>query len=76
MRNSSYLFNKYIKALEQLRETTDTRPALEFYTDLLATKIKDRSGLLLGKRFQLPPEEQIPFVRLFSRANSVLKEFI
>lgn len=71
-----YLFNKYIKALEQLREATDTRATQEFYIDLLATKIKDRPGLILGRRFQLPPEERSSFVGLFSQANSVLKEFI
>ena len=43
--------------------------------DLLATKIEDRPGLILSRRFQLPPEERFAFVGLFSRANSVLKEF-
>jgi len=70
-----YLFNKHIKALEQLREATGAREVQEFYLDLLATKIKDRPGLILSRRFHLPLEEQAAFVELFSRANSVLKEF-
>lgn len=71
-----YPFNKYIQALEQLREAIDSRPTHEFYLDLLATGIKDRPGLILGKRFQLPQEERATFVGLFSRTNSVLKEVI
>lgn len=71
-----YLFNKHIEALEQLREVTDAQEVQEFYLDLLMTRIKDRPGLILSRRFQLPPEEQAAFIGLFSRANSVLKEFI
>ncbi len=70
-----YLFNKHIEALEQLRKATDSRAVHEFYLDLLASKIKDRPGLILSRRFHLPLEEQVTFVELFSRANSVLKEF-
>lgn len=70
-----YLFNKHIKALEQLRGATGAGEAQDFYLDLLATEIKDRPGLILSRRFQLPPEERVAFVGLFSRANSVLKEF-
>jgi hypothetical protein len=71
-----YPFNKYIRALEQLREAIDSRPTQDFYLDLLATEIKDRPGLILSRRFQLPPGEQATFVKLFSQTNSVLKEFI
>lgn len=72
----AYTFNEYIEALEQLREASASRAAQEFYLDLLATEIKDRPGLILGRNFQLPQEERGAFVRLFSQANSVLKEFI
>lgn len=71
-----YTFNEYIEALEGLREVIDARPSEEFYVDLLATAIKSRPGLILGRRFQLPPGEQNAFVLLFSQANSVLKEFL
>lgn len=71
-----YLFNKHIGALEQLREVTGARKIQDFYLDLLMTRIKNRPGLILSRRFQLPPEEQAAFIGLFSRANSVLKEFI
>lgn len=71
-----YLFNKHIKALEQLREATGASEIQKFYLNLLATKIKDRPSSILGERFHLPPEERGAFIRLFSQANSVLKEFI
>ncbi len=71
-----YVFNRYIVELEHLREATGTTSLRTFYLNLLSTKIKDRAGFILSSRFQLPREEQAAFVRLFSTANSVLREFI
>lgn len=72
----SHTFNEYVEALERLREAADLRTSQEFYFDLLATEIKNRPGLILSRRFQLPQEERETFFRLFSQANSVLKEFL
>ena len=71
-----YTFNEYIEALEQLRQATSASASREFYVDLLATEIKNRPGLILSRRSQLPQDERDAFVRLFSQTNSVLKEFL
>ncbi len=71
-----YPFNNYIEALELLRAFQDARPVETFYLELLATEIKERPGLVLGKGLQLPQSQQTAFVQLFSRANSILKEFL
>ncbi len=71
-----HTFNEYVEALERLREATDSRTSQEFYCELLATEIKNRPGLILSRRFQLPQGERETFLRLFSQANSVLKEFL
>ncbi len=71
-----YVFNRYIETLEHLREAIGTTSLQTFYITLLSTKIKDRAGFILSSRFQFPLEEQAAFVKLFSTANSVLKEFI
>ncbi len=69
-----YPFNEYIQVLEQLRIALGPQPIQDFYLTLLATEIKNRPGLILNKRIQLRQDKRYAFIRLFSRANSVLKE--
>lgn len=72
-REERHEYNKYIDQLQLLRQSLD-HEELPFFLDLLRMPIRKRpafvlrQGLLLGK-------ERSDFVRLFSAANSVLKDF-
>ena len=68
-------YNKYIDALERLRLELNL-PAEGFYMRLLKTPIKERSSFILGLGNQLSNQERITFLRVFSAANSILKDFV
>ena len=68
-------YNKYIDALERLRLNLEL-PAEEFYMSLLKTPIKERSSFVFGLGNQLSSHERITFFRVFSAANSILKDFV
>src|SRR5262249_34681282 len=67
-----HLYNSYIDALEELR-TFLGLPSESFYLDLLRTPLRARPSFIFGIGNARSGPERFEFVRLFSRANSVLK---
>ena len=71
---SAYSFNKYIRAIELLRNALGREDEQEFYLTLLATEIKRRHNLIFSLGNRLPGLQRIAFMAVFSEANSILKD--
>lgn len=71
---AAYSFNKYIRAIELLRNALGREDQQEFYLSLLATEIKQRHNLIFGLGNRLPGRQRSAFMAVFSEANSVLKD--
>lgn len=67
-----HLYNRYLTALEELQVATGM-PERQFYVDLLALPIRDRSTAIYALSGKMPREQRHSFLLAFSRANSVLK---
>lgn len=69
-------FNPYIEALEEIRialkgEGIPDEPRT-FYTNLLATPIRERPGYIIGLGYQRIDLPRVAFIRAFSAANALL----
>ena len=71
---SAYSFNKYIRAIELLRNALGREDEQEFYIILLATEIKRRHNLIFSLGNRLPSPQRTVFMAVFSEANSILKD--
>jgi len=68
-----HLYNRYITALETLREELAlTEPV--FYRNLLATPLAARPGYVYGLGSQFAPQGRRAFLEACSKANAVLRE--
>ena len=74
LREQRHQYNKYIKQLDLLRQALDYDEP-QFFLDLLKVSIRERPGFIFGQGNLLLDQERVRFVRLFSSANSVLKDF-
>ncbi len=72
-REERHEYNKYIDQLQLLRQALNVED-LPFFLDLLRIPIRKRPAFVLGQGLLLG-EKRSSFVRLFSAANSVLKDF-
>ena len=71
--DAEHRYNRYITALETLRVFLNAEP-LEFYYSLLHIPIRERPVYMLQRSRSLDSEKRKEFLRLFSVANSVLKQ--
>ncbi len=67
-------YNKYIEVLISLSQALNYDEA-QFFHDLLKMPISQRPTFVFGLGNQLPGQKRIDFFRLFSVANSVLKDY-
>ncbi len=70
----SHSYNRYVDALEMIREALGIADATSFYLALLATPINDRPAYVHGLGRRLMRGDYVRFVRLFSASHSALKE--
>ena len=76
IRELKHHFNPYIEALEEIRialkgEGVPDNPHT-FYTNLLATPMKERPGYILSLGYQRIALPRVAFVHAFSAANALL----
>lgn len=67
------LYSEYVSALGNLQAIVG-QGQIQFYLDLLAAPIRDRSAAVYGLGRTLPASEYRPFVRVFAAGNAVLRK--
>ncbi len=71
---TQHQYNKYIEALTSLSQALNYIEA-QFFHDLLKMPIGQRPTFVFGLGNQLPGQKRVDFFRLFSVANSLLKDY-
>ena len=71
---TQHQYNKYIEVLISLSQTLNYTEE-QFFYDLLKMPIRQRPTFVFGLGNQLPGQKRIDFFRLFSVANSLLKDY-
>lgn len=66
--------NKYIEALETLRQALQIEDVTPFYIRLLSTPIAGRQGYVYSLGSRLPRPERLRFLETFSVCSAILKE--
>lgn len=74
LRAERHQYNKYVEQLNLLRQTLDYDER-NFFIDLLKMPLRERPVFVAGQGNQLPGQTRLHFMRVFSSANSVLKDF-
>ncbi len=74
LRVERHPYNKYIEQLNLLRQALDY-DELQFFLDLLSMPIRQRPAFIFGQGNLFAGQKRIRFIRLFSSANSILKDF-
>ncbi len=70
---AEYPYNKYIAALQQIREAVREQNEVTFYLQLLQTPIKDRSAKLLQTGIAIGGEEGKRIISAVSKSRAMLE---
>ena len=70
---SGHEYNRYIAALDKLRNVLNAPTQEAFYQELLATPLKDRPKVIIQAGRRLPPDQFHGFQREFGLAFSILR---
>ena len=73
--DEEHAYNKYIAALETIREAQDisVTQAEAFYLELIGTPIKNRQSHVSRYGFSLPPSQRVDFFAVVSAASAMLR---
>lgn len=69
---TSHEYEEYVRALEEMRKALGVE-AIRFYSDLLATPIRDRRQSVFEQGMALPEVERRAFLSAYSSGDAVLK---